>query len=94
MLQKALRPAGLENFPNSCIDTMNLAIRLDHGLLVDRNRINLKDYTLDSLCHRFNIKMDDRHTAGGDAFLTANLFLKLLKLASKKGINTWGLLNK
>jgi DNA polymerase-3 subunit epsilon len=62
--------------------------------MVDRNRINLKEYTLDSLCKRFNIKTNDRHTAGGDAFLTASLFLKLLKLASKKGINNWGLLNK
>ncbi len=94
MLQKALRPVGLERFPNPSIDTMNLAIRIDYGLMVDRTRVNLKEYTLDSLCQRFNIKTNDRHTAGGDAFLTANLFLKLLKLASKKGINSWSLLNK
>ncbi|WP_296704357.1 3'-5' exonuclease [Algoriphagus sp.] len=94
MLQKALRPVGLERFPNPCIDTAQLAIRIDHGLMVDRNRINFKEYTLDFLCQRFKIKTHDRHTAGGDAFLTASLFLKLLKLASKKGIDNWGLLNK
>jgi DNA polymerase-3 subunit epsilon len=94
MLQKALSPVGLERVTNPCIDTASLAIRIDYGLMVDRNRINFKEYTLDSLCQRFNIKTHDRHTAGGDAFLTASLFLKLLKLASKKGINTWGLLNK
>ncbi|MEN2281686.1 3'-5' exonuclease [Algoriphagus sp. SE2] len=94
MLQKALRPVGLESFPNPYIDTANLAIRIDHGLLVDRSRVNLKEYTLDSLCQRFKIKTHDRHTASGDAFLTATIFLKLLKLASKKGITSWGLLNK
>ncbi|MBN3520780.1 3'-5' exonuclease [Algoriphagus lutimaris] len=94
MLKKALRPFGLVDFPNPSIDTKDLAIRLDHGLMVDPSRINFQDYTLDSLCQRFKIETDDRHTAGGDAFLTANLFLKLLKLACKKGINNWGQLKK
>ncbi|MBN3581178.1 3'-5' exonuclease [Algoriphagus aestuarii] len=94
MLQKALAPFGFSTFPNPRIDTMSLAIRLDYGLLVDRSRINLRDYSLDALCERFKIKTDDRHTAGGDAFLTAKLFLKLLKIAEKKGIENWGLLQK
>lgn len=94
MLNKALKPFGLQDLPNPSIDTKNLAIRLDHGLMVDSSRINFQTYTLDALCKRFNIETDDRHTAGGDAFLTANLFLKLLKLASKKGITNWGQLNR
>lgn len=94
MLKKALKPFGLIDFPNPTIDIRDLAIRLDHGLLIDHSLINLQEYTLDSLCARFKIKAEDRHTAGGDAFLTANLFLKLLKLAAKKGISNWGQLNK
>lgn len=94
MLKKIVKAFGLTRFPNPCLDTMNLAIRLDYGLRADRNLIPLKNYTLDALCDRYGIKTEDRHTAGGDAFLTANLLLKLLKAAEKKGINNWSLLNK
>ena len=88
MLMKIFREFGLEKFPNPVLDTMSLAIRLDHGPLADFNQINRENYSLDSLCSRFGIEMDDRHTAAGDAFLTAQLLIKLLAIAKKKGITT------
>lgn len=89
MLERQLRSFGLEKLPNPVIDTLNLAIRLEHGPQADRTRINLETYSLDSLCRRYGIETDDRHTAAGDAFLTAQLFLKLLKKCSQKGINNF-----
>ena len=58
--------------PNRSIDTMDLALKL--GVETD-------GFELDSLCARFGIVPHDRHTAGGDAFLTALIFLRLLRLA-------------
>jgi DNA polymerase-3 subunit epsilon len=90
MMQKACRPFGLEKLPNPMIDTMSLAIRLEHGPHAERSQFKPEHYGLDGLCARYGILTEDRHTAAGDAFLTAQLFLKLLKLASSKGINNFG----
>jgi DNA polymerase-3 subunit epsilon len=89
MISKELKAFGMSRLPNAVIDTLDLAIRLEHGPQVDQSRIQMSNYSLDELCMRYEIEMDDRHTAGGDAFLTAQLFLKLLKLAEKKGIRTY-----
>lgn len=89
IISKELKAFGINQLPNAVIDTLNLAIRLEYGPSADHNRINLSDYGLDALCRRNEIEMDDRHTAGGDAFLTAQLFLKLLKTAEKRGIKNY-----
>jgi DNA polymerase-3 subunit epsilon len=89
MIGKALRPYGISRLPNPVIDTLNFAIRLEHGPQADFSRIQMGTYSLDDLCARFGIETEDRHTAAGDAFLTAQLFLKLLRLAEKKGIRTY-----
>ena len=36
----------------------------------------------------FQVIPHDRHTAAGDAFITAQIFLRLLRLALKAGRNT------
>jgi DNA polymerase-3 subunit epsilon len=90
MIQKACSPYGLEKLPNPMIDTMTMAIRLELGPHADRNQINPENYSLDHLCKRYQIQTDDRHTAAGDAFLTAQLFLKFLKIATAKGIKNYG----
>ena len=68
------------------IDTIHLTA----GLFPD-----LKNYELTSLCEHFNIKTDDqvRHSALGDCWLTARLFLFLLNKAKNLGItNITGLI--
>lgn len=90
MLLKTCKPFGLEEFPNFSIDTMNLAIRLEQGPNADRRQFKSEEYSLDALCDRYGIQKDDRHTAAGDAFLTAQLLLKLLVVAKKKGITDFG----
>lgn len=90
MMRKACRPFGLEKIPNPMIDTMTLAIRLELGPHANRSQVNPEEYSLDALCRRYKIPTEDRHTAAGDAFLTAQLFLKFLKLAHNKGIKNFG----
>jgi DNA polymerase-3 subunit epsilon len=45
-------------------------------------------FTLDGLCQMFGVVAHDRHTAGGDAFLTAQIFLRLLRAAKGVGRDT------
>lgn len=73
---------------NKVLDTADLAIRVErYG--EDPNTIKRSEYTLDQLCERYNIDVEDRHTAAGDAFITARLLLLLLAKARKRGIRTF-----
>lgn len=66
---------------NLVLDTMQLARRLEHG--------RGHDYSLDSLLDRYEIPhAGDRHTALGDALLTARLLLKLLKRLKARSVTT------
>ncbi|MGH8509644.1 MAG: 3'-5' exonuclease [Gammaproteobacteria bacterium] len=72
---------------NRWIDTMDLTLHLERdGAFAGSAEI--KSFSLDALCQRFGVIPHDRHTAGGDAFLTAQVFLKLLRLARRAGRNT------
>jgi len=74
---------------NRSLDTMDLTLHLERdGAFADRPPI--RHFTLDSLCDMFGVIPHDRHTAGGDAFLTAQVFLRLLKLAARHGRTTLG----
>ncbi|QYY35438.1 3'-5' exonuclease [Ruficoccus sp. ZRK36] len=73
---------------NRWIDTMELTLRLeDLGAFPEQEHLK-KDFSLDGLCRRFGIPPHDRHTAPGDAFITAQVFLKLLRLARRYNMTT------
>ena len=93
MLEKALKPFGLNKLKNPILDTLDLAVRLEKGPSFDAPLVG-NEYSLDQLCKRYGIETEDRHTAAGDAFLTAQLLVKLLKVAEKKGIRTYADLMK
>jgi DNA polymerase-3 subunit epsilon len=74
---------------NRSLDTMDLTLHLERdGAFAGRPPI--RHFTLDSLCEMFGVIPHDRHTADGDAFLTAHVFLRLLRLAARCGRPTLG----
>src|SRR6185369_13049551 len=69
---------------NRSVDTMDLTLHLqDDGAFAGSGPIG--KFTLDSLCDLFGVAPHDRHTAGGDAFITAQIFLRLLRAARRVG---------
>lgn len=81
---------GLSLF-NRWLDTMELTLHLeDRGAFPGEDENERKDFSLDGLCRRFNIPPHDRHTAPGDAFITAQILLKLLRLARRHGMTMLG----
>ena len=89
MLDEALyRHFGM-TLRNRTLDTMDLTLHLERSGLLTADGAQ-PDYSLDALCARFGIPPHDRHTAHGDAFITAQIFLKLLRLATKAGRTTLG----
>jgi DNA polymerase-3 subunit epsilon len=78
---------------NRSLDTMDLTLHLEKdGAFAGRPPI--RRYTLDALCDMFGVLPHDRHTASGDAFITAQVFLRLLRLASRHGRATLGRLSE
>jgi len=72
---------------NHSLDTMDLTLRLnDAGAFAGRPMAT--GFTLDGLCEMFGVIPHDRHTAGGDAFITAQIFLRLLRAAKSTGTDT------
>ncbi|MEP7270091.1 MAG: 3'-5' exonuclease, partial [Acidobacteriota bacterium] len=88
MLNRACERHFGMKLANRSIDTMDLALHLkDDGVF---GEAELPGFSLDALCALFEIEPWDRHTAGGDAFMTALVFLRLLRLARKAGRRNLG----
>ncbi|MCF7990999.1 MAG: 3'-5' exonuclease [Thiohalocapsa sp.] len=84
MLNAALDRHSEARLLNTSVDTGDLALRLEaDGGFGDDPHLN--DLSLDGLCKRFSIVPYDRHTAAGDAFLAAQIFLRLLRIARRCG---------
>ena len=82
MINKALERNGLPQLKNKTLDTAALYKKT---LLVSPLFERKENYSLDELADKFDISKKDRHTAMGDAYITAIAFLKILnKLRDKK----------
>ena len=67
---------------NQVLDTGILFKRAKHSVnIIDPN----KHYSLDDISKELKISVNDRHTAAGDAFITAIAFLKLLPKLNRDG---------
>ena len=92
MINNLSRQCGGGQLKNPTLDTSYLAKRLDHA--TDPHSLESNAYTLDKLCTRYNVIPKARHTADGDAFITALVFIKILQRLHHRGINTRGQLLK
>lgn len=74
MINKALARHGLPKLKNKVLDTAVLYknTRIVTNL-IDRDR----SYSLDEIAEAYNIDVTDRHTASGDAYITAIIFMKV-----------------
>lgn len=91
ILNQATKRIYGKSLQNKVIDTRVLAERVQ-GLRLGENPREI--FTLDQVCHTFNIRLHERHTAAGDTLLTALLFLKLIGRLQKRGVNTLGQLRR
>lgn len=81
MLNSALLRNGLPKLKNTILDTSDLYKKT----LIKSYLIQPKtNYTLDELAEKFSISKKDRHTALGDAYITAVAFLKIIARLKEK----------
>ena len=84
MINAGLAPLVGNRLRSPVLDTGRLARRL----LPATHILRPGELGLDALCRRYCIAPNDRHTAAGDAMLTALLLLKLLARLEERGVDT------
>jgi DNA polymerase-3 subunit epsilon len=90
MLDAGLERMGTDvRLLNRTLDTADLTLHLAQDGAFDGVKLP-GHLSLDTLADLFGVIPHDRHTASGDAFITALVFLRLLKLAAKYGRGTLG----
>lgn len=82
MIAMALKRMQLGQLRSKQLDTGHLHKKVAIGESYEIN----KNFSLDELCDIYNVKKHDRHTALGDALITAYLFLKLTNKYQKNNI--------
>ena len=87
MLNAAMERNGMPRIRNRVLDTSALYRKT---LIASPLVIKKERYTLDELADKYDISKVDRHTALGDAYITAIIFMKILNALKKKGITTLG----
>ncbi len=80
MLQTYENRTGIK-FVNPVLDTLLLSAIVHSAQ---------EDQTLSSIAGRLGVSVVDRHTAMGDAMMTAKIFIRMIPLLEKKGIRTLG----
>ncbi|MGB5818868.1 MAG: 3'-5' exonuclease [Saonia sp.] len=81
MINKALKRLGLPKLKNTVLDT---AVLYKKTLLRSYLLQKKETYALEELADKFDISKKDRHTAIGDAYITAIAFLKILNKLQEK----------
>ncbi|ARV14741.1 3'-5' exonuclease [Polaribacter sp. SA4-12] len=79
MMNEILKRNNLPKLQNKTLDTGTLYKKSKHTVYQEKD----KHYSLDNLCDELNISKSDRHTASGDAYITAIAFLKILSRLNK-----------
>ncbi|TVZ52460.1 PolC-type DNA polymerase III [Dokdonia sp. Hel_I_53] len=82
IINQALKRNKLGKLKNKILDTEFLYKRLVHPI---NNQLQEKRYTLDELAESLKIPLQDRHTAAGDALITALIFIKVIKKLNSDG---------
>ena len=85
MINNLLKSLHLPKLKNMTLDTAHLIRRVENPLNA-YNLIDQNEYSLDDLSQRFDIVTKQRHTAAGDAYITALVFIKLLELLKQRGV--------
>ena len=80
MINQMLFRRGLPKLKNKVIDTAHLYKKTR----IRSNLIKQGHYSLDEIAENYALDVSDRHTAAGDAFLTAIIFLKTTAILNKK----------
>ncbi len=89
IMSHTMRARGYCPLLNRCLDTLHLARRLETNR-AQVEEVKPGDYTLEALCQRYHVPVYARHTAAGDAMMTALLLAKLLRRAQDRGLRTVG----
>lgn len=85
MINRAMERQGLPRLKNKVLDTSHL---YKHTLITSNIFKKKEHYSLDELAEKFDICKKDRHTAIGDAYITAIVFLKILpRLRTRRPLN-------